>query len=150
VKKRWLLAVVALVAILLLGVGARVYHWQLSGWMRGESFYRGYPTSYWRPLVQEIGVWWLEPPPTSLRGGSLVYVPPPPPPPPPWWRQWLDQVKARFEPPTLDKEWLEAFFFHCPNPAFRPVLDELANDSDPDVRAGAIFLRGDRLAQFVK
>jgi HEAT repeat protein len=45
----WLCLVMLLVALLLLPA----VHWRLIGWVKGEAFYQGRPTSYWRIELEQ-------------------------------------------------------------------------------------------------
>src|SRR5262245_54144580 len=52
-SRRWLLrAVLLLLAVLAVALAVPDVRWPLWGWLRGESFYRGWPTSYYRHLVK--------------------------------------------------------------------------------------------------
>jgi hypothetical protein len=58
-RYRWLLALLLLVAASFL---LPAVHWRLIGWVRGEAFYQGRPTSYWR---SECQCWRWNPPCTG-------------------------------------------------------------------------------------
>jgi HEAT repeats len=100
----------------------------LLGFVRGESFYKGRPTSHWRGVVK----WWVEYEkehrPSVFIGAIVVHATLPPPPPP----SLFDRVKAvlpgfdsidNFLPPGWDSD-----------PAAIPVLSDLLLDPDADVR----------------
>jgi hypothetical protein len=62
-----MLALVGLVGALALPA----VHWRLIGWWRGEPFYRGRPTSFWRAEVEASGVML----PTDAKSGvDLEFV----------------------------------------------------------------------------
>lgn len=50
-KRRWLLR---LALLLLVGTSSLLppVYWRVIGWTRGEAFYQGRPTSYWRTQIQ--------------------------------------------------------------------------------------------------
>jgi HEAT repeats len=53
-KRRWRLWLcLALVFLVWAGLLYPPFHWRLIGWMRGEAFYQGRPTSYWRQKIQQ-------------------------------------------------------------------------------------------------
>src|SRR5262245_38178810 len=53
--------------------------WWLYGHLRGEAFYRGRPTSYWRPVVKESE---QETKALKVKGLSVMHTTVPPTPPP--------------------------------------------------------------------
>src|ERR1022692_2573978 len=52
-KKRFLKCAVLMAALLLLGFFAPSIYWHIAGRVRGEAFYAGRPTSYWRGYVHD-------------------------------------------------------------------------------------------------
>src|SRR5436309_11657235 len=63
-RRKLLFSATTLVALGVLALPG--VHWRLYGWARGEPFYDGRPTSYWRGLVirGEMMVYW------PLKGGG--------------------------------------------------------------------------------
>jgi HEAT repeat protein len=84
--------------------------WTLIGWIRGESFYQGRPTSYWS---QQIRAYQHRVPPSSI-----------------------DRLMATLglSAPNHREPPLEAMLGQEPDPAAVPVLTELLGDPDDQVR----------------
>jgi hypothetical protein len=135
---------------LMLFIGASLLHplvhWGLIGWARGEAFYQGRPTSYWRQKIQEYQQAMpqrLEEYLQSLDGRR-----------PASQAHWMGKVKSvlglpaddEFVPPAVlgrsdpsDLADRGIFLLNGPpDPLAIPVLIELLVDSDPDVRWSAI------------
>jgi hypothetical protein len=91
--------------------------WWLWGHLRGEAFYRGRPTSYWRAEIQALGT-----------GRTKPWLPPA-------WSGWLRRYyragKGRPASP--------------PDPALVPMLLELLRDQDAWVRRCAASMLGNHL-----
>jgi len=104
--------------------------WQAWGLLRGEAFYRGKPTSYWRGSVK--GFQRLTKSLTDGPGGLGFSSKPRPP-------SAVEVVRA----------WVSRFFagsFVLPpdhDPAAVPVLVQLLSDDDPEVRDYAALALGD-------
>jgi hypothetical protein len=131
-SRRRLLRAVVLLAVVLVGAllspGVR---WRLWGWLHGEAFHRGRPTSYWagrmrgkqRALVSED----MDPAGPTVRVFLAVSASP--------WAPWENALRLRLGlgevPPGevfLDEhDWASAV----------PVLTALLKDDDPQVRAMA-------------
>src|SRR5262245_55754223 len=89
----------------------------LRAWLRGEAFYRGRPTSYWREIIRRD----LQTEPRVL----LAKVYPPSPPPPSWWdrcKEWIG-----YEPRDDSSVWLVAW---SRNGDSTGVLRQLEEDAD--------------------
>jgi hypothetical protein len=94
--------------------------WWLYGHLRGEAFYKGRPTSYWRGRVTAWNDLGFYPPAVSLVVRR-----------PRWWADWPPWCSGRAAP------LLEAEPFPGDDPASIPVLVELLRDGDAQVRADA-------------
>jgi hypothetical protein len=110
---RWSLVLVILAAFAVWLEPTRV-GW---GWLRGEAFYQGRPTSYWRALIERD----LQMEPRKLL--AQVFPLPGAAQPAAWWdrfREWIG-----YRPHADSSAWLIAW-------AEEPteVLRTLANDSD--------------------
>jgi hypothetical protein len=113
-RKKWLWLVplvVAGLAVVLLVPGVR---WRVLGVLRGEAFYQGRPTSYWRNEYVE----WVEHGP---RPGTLNHLPTP---------TLFDQLKSLLPRPLPRLP----FSVLSQDPKALPVLIELLTAEDPDVR----------------
>jgi HEAT repeat protein len=99
--------------------------WPLWGWLRGESFYRGWPTSYYRDLVKR-GVT-LEPSDT----GELVATAPAPSLP----LEGRPEVTPVYRGLGLAPRRSRVLFDPADADRAAPVLAELLRDGDPDVVA---------------
>ena len=117
---------VQLRAIVLLGVvlaGSLLspdVRWWVCGRLRGEAFYRGKPTSYWRGRVLAWNDLGFYPPANDL----IVRRPP-------WWADCLPWRSGRAASLAEEEPFPEN------DPAAVPVLVELLRDRDADVRADA-------------
>jgi hypothetical protein len=94
--------------------------WWLWGHLRGESFYRSRPTSYWRGQVLAWNDLGFYPPAVSLVVRR-----------PRWWADCLPWRSGRPAP------LVEGEPFPGNDPAAIPVLMELLRDEDPEVRVDA-------------
>ncbi|OAI46023.1 hypothetical protein AYO44_12130 [Planctomycetaceae bacterium SCGC AG-212-F19] len=93
--------------------------WPIYGWLRGEAFYQGMPTSYWSREIQQ----WNG---KAEYGRSVCGKRSSPP------STWIDQVKEHFGLQTsLTPEVLET------DAQALPVLRALAKDPNPEVRSCA-------------
>jgi hypothetical protein len=106
--------------------------WPLLGWLRGESFYRGWPTSYYRDLVKR-GVA-LEP----LDTGELALTTPAIPLP----LEGRPEVAPAYRRLGLTPRPSAVLFDRADADAAAPVLAELLHDSDPSVVANTALLVG--------
>jgi len=120
-RKRPLL--LSLILLLLAGgvLSLPPVHWRLIGWWRGEAFFKGLPTSYWRLEISTA----IDPAkPKALSGPSTTSIS----------RQLASWVGRK---PTPDFS-----VFDLAHPAAVPVLCELARDPDPAIRWEAAWLLG--------
>jgi hypothetical protein len=110
-KRRWLWL------LLLLLVGASLLHpsvhWRLIGWVRGEAFYQGRPTTYWQQRIQEY---------QQLTEDERWSA---------WNDHWMRTVEKLLGLPPDD--YHPAVLYHD-DPATMPVRLELLRDANPDVR----------------
>jgi hypothetical protein len=100
--------------------------WAVWGWLRGEAFYHGRPTSYWRPKVLDSSPLGYYPPAINLVARHLVARRPSPP-------GWVDRLRAWLRGGGGDAEEP----FPVADPAAVPVLVELLRDEDAAVGAEA-------------
>jgi len=117
---RWSLLLVLLAAFAVWLEPTRVV-W---GWLRGEAFYQGRPTSYWRDLIQQD----LQTEPRVLF--AKLY--PPSPPPTSWWhrcKEWLG-YQSRDE----SSHWVVTVILDTKAAG---VLRALAEDPDEKIAAFA-------------
>jgi hypothetical protein len=86
-------------------------HWRVIGWVRGEAFYQGRPTSYWKREILRYD--------EAIRGlfdGNRFNTPPP---------LWIDTLKSRLEiDPFKRPEILEGTSDAV------PVMVELVKDDE--------------------
>jgi HEAT repeat protein len=94
---------------------------RLVGLLRGESFWRGYPSSYWRAEMQE----WIK----QWKTG---------PPPPSPIEQWVLRLRLPFSLSRDRRRELAPIWLMEDDPASVPVLRELARDADTEVSAHAV------------
>ncbi len=87
------------------------------GWLRGEAFYQGRPTSYWRVLIELD----LRDNPNNLRGKCYRA------PPLTFWEHAMDRIGARSLPRS------SAALNYISAKSAESVLIELANDSDEKI-----------------
>lgn len=133
--KKWRiwLAAVVLVAVTV----SAWYEWTThvgSGWMRGEAFFHGRPTSYWRGIVER-----------DLRvqpGVAFKRAFPQPPVTPTWW----DRVKewVGYRPRSVTSWDLCTFDFGRvieDREGVQPVLEVLAGDPDEKIAGFAQGIR---------
>jgi hypothetical protein len=114
-KLRWSLLIVILAAFAVWLEPTRVA-W---GWLRGEAFYQGRPTSWWRVKLQS---WTDTTPIIPIQEPSGVV-------------RWGTTRKPSFPETLLPNGWrLGSEFIYLPfldgDPAARLVVDELMQDSD--------------------
>jgi hypothetical protein len=126
-SRRWLLRAVLLLSVVLVGaLAVPVVHWRLWGWLRGESFYRGRPTSYWS---REAADWCMDhdwgciP---GLRRHTLPDV---------LGYDRTDRLERCLHIPPRQGEAAEVLW--AGDEAAVPVLIELLKDEDSDVRGEA-------------
>jgi hypothetical protein len=120
-SRPWLLRAFLLLVVLLAGsLLSPDARWVVWGRLRGEAFYRGRPTSYWRGHVLAWNDLGFYPPAVSLVVRR-----------PRWWADYLPWRSGRPAP------LVEAEPFPGDDPAAIPVLMELLRDEDPEVRVGA-------------
>src|SRR5262249_40423050 len=120
--RRWLICsgmILVLGGVLLLP-SAR---WRIVGWVRGERFYEGRPTSFWREDGKDVAEF------ERSIARSLLSRPPRAP-PSPWWQEWRDRLHQCL---PSDQTWV--LLLKADETAL-PVLLELADDPDADVRKG--------------
>jgi hypothetical protein len=112
--------------------------WPMIGWLRGEAFYRGKPTSYWALEVQRSYV--------DLYDGGYFTLGQPQPPAPPvaqqvgWiyrqpttWAHWLPDWLRGGSGPSAEAMLTELPLVDGDDHAL-PVLIELLRNDDPKVR----------------
>jgi hypothetical protein len=124
--KRRRLVLVSAAAVVLSGMLALPgVHWRLYGWAKGEAFFRGRPTSYYRPFCHKD---------YFLPTGMVTIDP--------YEGGWVQRLLGR---------WLTHRLFDKYNPlddcdsASVPVLVELLRDPDWEVRFWAVcYLEGVR------
>ncbi len=114
-RRTWLL-LLAVVGLTFAGLYEHVTH-AGRGWLRGEAFYQGRPTSYWRVLVELD----LRDDPKNLRGKSFRE------PPLTFWERAMDRIWARPLPRS------SVALNYRSAEAAEAVLIELANDSDEKI-----------------
>lgn len=120
-RRRIGLGLVSMIAIGTLFTPA--VHWRMIGWSRGEAFYQGRPTSWWRDEIKQYDV-------VHFSTGDIYWMREPS-----WWKTWWlthissDSIEfaSRADPALLGGL-----------PETIPVLIELLEDEDDDVRYLAI------------
>jgi hypothetical protein len=122
-RRFWLL-----LALLLLVVGGLLIvpavRWPIYGWLKGEAFYQGMPTSYWRERIQNH----LEARLARLRGVER-----------PWIIEAMGDLGISIENPV---DWPDVL--GSDEPAAVPVLIELLAEDD-DGRAKRLWRQLDAL-----
>jgi HEAT repeats len=133
-SRRRLLRAVLLLAVVLVGAlhspGVR---WRLWGWLHGEAFHRGRPTSYWagrmrgnqRALVSED----MDPAGPAVRVYLAVSAPP--------WAPWENALRLRLGLSEVPPE--EVLLDGHDSASAVPVLITLFKDDDPQVHDAAAF-----------
>lgn len=122
-KGRWRLWL-CLALVFLVGAGLLYppLKWRLIGWMRGEAFYQGRPTSYWRQKIQQYQHSTME-----ERQASHDH--------------WMRKVEELVGLPSNDLFKHPYTELNNPaavdNPAGVSVLVQLLQDSDPHIRGTA-------------
>lgn len=115
--RRWRLLIT--LALLLLLVASLLHpgvHWRVIGWWRGEAFYEGRPTSYWREQVRRIPISYAEI--VELQESS------------PSWPELLLERLSGNPPDRFPTQRLR-------DPTAIPILEELIRDPDPRIRESA-------------
>lgn len=87
------------------------------GWLRGEAFFQGRPTSYWRGLIELD----LRDDPKNLRGKTFLNSPLT------LWERAMDRIGARHLPRS------SAALNYQSAKSAESVLIELANDPDAEI-----------------
>jgi hypothetical protein len=138
-SRRVLLGAGLLLGVVLAGALALPYlPWALSGWLRGESFYRGWPTSYYRETLKRpyshngLNGWCFGAP----DGFWGVEVPPSPLP-----LESRPQVAAVYQRLGLTPRPRVVFYLSEVEQVI-PVLTELLRDDDARVAANAAMILG--------
>src|SRR5208283_4614707 len=91
-KRRWKLWTgLALLPVLGLGFLHPAVYWPLIGWIRGEAFYQGRPTSFWQ---SEIRNRYIDLADSSLPMWTCL---------PSWWEGWLERIGMGSQLPWLDR-----------------------------------------------
>jgi HEAT repeat protein len=88
-------------------------HWRVIGWVKGEAFYDGRPTSYWSQAISN----WLEDPMDVTSTPNWLDE----------WKQYLGWSTESSAVATLSE-----------NPDARPVLRQLSKDPNAQVRRTAL------------
>src|SRR6185436_4896860 len=94
--------------------------WPLAGWLKGDAYYKGRPTSYWSQKIRFIHEAW-----TSGRPSTPIPL--------------ADRFRNSFEFRDIDNEEKEANTL-AQDAAAIPVLLALLKDDVPGVRAAAVYL----------
>ncbi len=127
-RRKLLVAGAALVALLALTVASPGVYWRLAGWVRGEAFYDGRPTSYWARQVED----YADVGRADYARTVLIY-----------WRRPDERL------PKPVRALRDRFFGRPPRPlqdagpSAAPVLAELLGHPDPKVRYCAAVLLPD-------
>ena len=121
--------------------GRLTRRWPLWGKLRGEAFYRGRPTSYWRPFVK-VAEQFPNAHSLTVIGGSVIHTRRPPPPPPSAAEVLLERTVNLLRRPFVlpDKEDPVVVIVDlegAPDPVAGPLLRQLATDPDPEVHGYA-------------
>ena len=114
-RRTWLL-LLAVVGLTLAGLYESVTHVG-RGWLRGEAFYQGRPTSYWRVLVELD----LRDDPSNLRDKTWRE------PPQTFWERTMDRIGARRLPTS------SVALNYQSGKSAESVFIELANDPDEKI-----------------
>jgi hypothetical protein len=130
--KRLLRAVLLLSVVLAGALVVPEVRWPLWGWLRGESFYRGWPTSYYRGLVKRGVI--LEPQDT---GGLALTTPALPLP-----LEGRPEVAPAYRRLGLTPRRSTVLIDRADADRAAPVLAELLHDGDTDVVANTAMLIG--------
>jgi hypothetical protein len=103
-------------------------YWPVTGWLRGEAFYHGRPTSYWR---YAIWCWGNDSAALSWIDQARVGI-------------GLSRSEAVLRPAIIGKNWdWQASRATDLDPAAIPVLRELLGDEDKFVRIqSALAIKG--------
>src|SRR5579862_4720093 len=118
--RRWFLLILLL--LLLLGSLLLVpsVRWPVYGWLRGEAFYQGKPTSYWSQKIRILGEAW--------RSGNSASPSP-----------LADRFHSIFQSGDIYTEEQEAVALFK-DPSALPVLLALLKDESPVVRSAGVYL----------
>src|SRR5262245_8848232 len=118
-RRRWLCLSASLVSVAALSLIHPAVHWRLIGWARGEAFYQGRPTSYWRKEAHQ----WVTPQLKNLFTWSRRSS---------WWEERLANVVG------MNFNLDQAIPWILGDAQAVPMLLELLADEDPHVCAVAI------------
>ncbi|OAI48350.1 hypothetical protein AYO44_07185 [Planctomycetaceae bacterium SCGC AG-212-F19] len=127
-KRRWrLLTGLALVLFVGASVLHPAVHWRIIGWAKGEAFYQGRPSSYWRNEIRKTAVY------------RAVFMD----------HRFIPDPKPDWAPELFRPLWGESFpdYELCQLDMLRqkagiPVLVDLCSDPDPRIRdLAGVFLR---------
>jgi hypothetical protein len=132
-SRRLLLRAVLLVVVLAGALALPGVRWPLWGWLRGEAFYKGRPTSYWSRQIQDYArqadFYNRHRPPSMQPEGVNVPATP------------VDSLRCvcglSYHVAPLP------YPFEAKGPAATPALTELLRDGDPYVRRYAADCLGD-------
>src|SRR4051812_49922600 len=101
-RRIWLgLALLLIIAALLPAV-----HWRVIGWARGEAFYQGRPTGYWKREVRQCVMV------DDFLSGILYFFPPE--------RMFVEEWLEKYLGVHLRNEWDVPALFHDGGPAAVP------------------------------
>jgi hypothetical protein len=136
-RRRW--RFLLMLVMLLLVTGSFLLpavHWRVIGWIKGEAFYEGRPTSYWAHEMQQWG------PPcyaVSTMGGAITYRSDPF-----WFPQpsWWDQLREQLGGPPPVAISSQPLLVDARDPTAIPVLIELLEHPDNDIRLIAVYALG--------
>jgi len=164
VRKHWKRWAALLTLVVLAGVLALPsVHWPLYGWLRGEAFYQGWPTSWWDREIARLEVYYMIrhgslDTPYALgylsRGFRLLSAPAGPPSNAlEWWELCKDKLGLGRNPGVAEwpawqvllgcspgeiPQWTPDHPFGQIDPATLPVKRELTRSSRPFVRQLAV------------
>jgi hypothetical protein len=107
-------------------------HWRLIGWAKGEAFYQGRPTSYWREQWHQLGFSIY--PTVDMRNGGVYRSSSVWPLPPTTWKQQLYHFLGLRTDGALEALVL----VRTSDPAVVLVLAEFLESGDPHLAAVAM------------
>jgi HEAT repeat len=137
-RRRVLLGAGVLLVVLAGALAQPGVRWPLWGWLRGEAFYRGRPTSYWAGRLKNEPCEFCQNADAQASGGLKVWVETRPAPqrPPPLVGALYRLFRVRPAPS-------EVLFEGGEDCRLVPVLIELLQDQNPSVvRLAALYLGG--------